>query len=192
MNKIVIGDNTSIGDRAIVHVAKIQGDFPTMIGDHVTISAGSMIHAATIQDHSVVGASAQVLDGSVVESHTIIAPGSVVTPGTRIPSGEMWAGSPAKMVRKLTQEEMDNIATYAKDVTLLAIEHAIECSKDYKQIAADEEAMQDKEERDPDYFQPRTTDQGDIQGMGEPGRIFNSILTRPEEGLKAMQKEEKK
>lgn len=173
-------------------MAKIQGDFPTLIGDHVTISAGSMIHAATIQDHSVVGASAQILDGSVVESHSMIAPGSIVTPGTRVPSGEMWAGSPAKMVRKLTPEEMANFATYAKDIALLATEHAFECSKDYKQIAADEEAMQDREERDPEYFQPRDVDPSDVQGMGEPGRIFNSMLTRPEEGLKSMQRDEKK
>jgi len=151
-----------------------------------------MIHAASIHDHSVVGASAQILDGSIVESHSIIAPGSIVTPGTRVPSGEMWAGSPAKMIRKLTSDEIATITTYAHDVVLLATEHAFECSKDYKQLAADEEAMKDKEERDPDYFQPRDVDPSDVQGMGVPGRIFNSILTRPEEGLKSMQKDDEK
>jgi carbonic anhydrase/acetyltransferase-like protein (isoleucine patch superfamily) len=191
VNKITIGENTSIGDRAIIHVAKIQGDLPTIIGDNVTIGAGSMIHAATIKDHSVVGASAQVLDGAIVDSHSIISPGAVVTPGTRIPSGEMWAGSPAKLVRKLTSEEIASIATYAEDTARSAIEHAVECSKDYKQVAADEEIMRDRLERDPEYFQPRDEDPGDIQGMGEPGRIFDSTLMRPEEGLKMNPKDKK-
>jgi hypothetical protein len=104
----------------------------------------------------------------------------------------MWAGSPAKMVIMLSPEEMSNIDSYAQDVAFLAVEHAFQCSKDYTQIAADEEAMQDREERDPDYFQPRDIDPSYVQGLGEPGRIFNSILTRPDEGLKSMQKDEKK
>jgi len=191
VNKVTIGNNSSIGDRAVVHVAKIQGDLPTTIGDFVTVSAGSMIHAATLKDHSVVGASAQILDGSIVESYSIVAPGSIVTPGTVVSGGEMWAGSPAKMVRKLSSEEIANIATYAEDVVRLAAQHAFECSKDYKQLAADEDEMQDKLERDPEYFQPREVDPGDIHGMGQPGRIFDSTLTRPEEGLDIKQKVQK-
>ncbi len=49
VNKVVIGENTNIGDRSVVHVAKIQGDYPTFIGDNVTVGPGAIIHAATIR-----------------------------------------------------------------------------------------------------------------------------------------------
>jgi carbonic anhydrase/acetyltransferase-like protein (isoleucine patch superfamily) len=184
-NKVTIGENTNIGERATVHIAKIQGDFPTAIGDNVTIGAAAIIHAATVQDSVLIGASAQVLDGSVVGSNSIIAPGSLVTPGTKIPSGEMWAGSPAKMVRKVTGEDIASITDSAEDMAELAALHAGECAKDYKQLAADEEAYEDKKGRDEDYFQPTGEDPNDVGGQGAPGRIFDSTLSHPEEGLKS-------
>jgi len=50
------------------------------------------------------------MDGAVVGHRSILGPGSLLKEGTRIPSGELWEGSPAKFVRKLTEEEMNNIA----------------------------------------------------------------------------------
>lgn len=97
VNKVVIGENTNIGDRSVVHVAKIQGDYPTFIGDNVTVGPGAIIHAATLQSNCMVGAGAQVLDGAVIESLAIIAPGAVVTPKTVVPMKQLWAGSPAKV-----------------------------------------------------------------------------------------------
>ena len=114
VNHVKIGTASSIGDRAVVHVAKIQGDSPTIIGDHVTISAGALVHAATLKDSVVIGEMAQVLDGAVVESNSIVAPASVVTPGTTVKSGELWAGTPAKKVRELTEEEKIGIVTLGK------------------------------------------------------------------------------
>lgn len=184
VHKIVIGQNSSIGDRALVHVAKIQGDSPTMIGDSVSVGPGAIIHAATLKDNIIVGASAQVLDGSVVETNSIVAPGSVVTPGTTVPSGELWSGSPAKLERKLTAEELANIISVSEDTAELAVLHAGECEKDFQQIAADEEEYEDKEIRSPDYFQKTDTDMNDVLGQGAPGRIFDSTLTKPEEGIK--------
>mmetsp|Transcript_12072 Transcript_12072/g.25162 ORF Transcript_12072/g.25162 Transcript_12072/m.25162 type:complete len:289 (-) Transcript_12072:269-1135(-) len=191
VNKVTIGDNTSIGDRAVVHVAKIQGDFPTIIGDNVTVGPGATIHAATLMSSCVIGASAQVLDGSVVESNSIVAPGSVVTPGTKIPTGELWSGSPAKSERKLTDDELAGIPGSADSTKDLAILHALECAKDYKQVAEDEELYEDNLERHPDYYARGSEDDapdGDVLGQGAPGRIFDSTLTHPEEGLKYMQK----
>jgi carbonic anhydrase/acetyltransferase-like protein (isoleucine patch superfamily) len=188
VNKVTIGENTSIGDRAVVHVAKIQGDHMTSIGNNVTVGPCALIHAATVKDSSVVGASAQVMDGSVVETHSMIAPGSVVTPGTTVASGELWAGSPAKKVRALTADEIASIAAMATDKTEMATLHAVECSKDYKQLAEDEEQYEDNRIRDEDYWQQGATDDGDVLGQGAPGRIFDSTLTHPEEGLKMKNK----
>ena len=106
VNKLTVGDQSSIGDRAVVHVAKIQGDFATSIGNMVTIGAGAIIHAATIHDKVMIGESAQVLDGAVVESNSIVEPGAIVTPGTVVNGGELWSGCPAKKVRALTEEEI--------------------------------------------------------------------------------------
>lgn len=188
---MTIGENTSIGDRAIVHVAKIQGDLMTSIGNNVTVGPCALIHAATVKDSCVVGASAQVMDGAVVETHSIIAPGSVVTPGTKVASGELWSGSPAKKVRALTADEIASIAETAADKTEMAALHAVECAKDYKQLAEDEEQYEDARIRDEDYWQPNAPgddSDGDVLGQGVPGRIFNSTLTHPEEGLKMKNK----
>jgi gamma-carbonic anhydrase len=191
VHKVVIGDNTSVGDRAVIHVAKIQGDFPSIIGDNVTIGPGAIVHAATLKDSCVVAASAQVLDGAVVESNSIVAAGSVVTPGTVVAAGQYWAGNPAKMVRKVSEEELQLMASNALDTLELARMHAYECDKDLEQLTKDEEAYEDATTRDPEYFQPSPDgqkDEGDVLGQGSPGLIFDSVLTNPEEGLKFNQK----
>ena len=193
VNKVTVGSKTSIGDRAVVHVAKIQGDRPTFIGDNVTIGAGAIIHACNIDDFVVIGEMAQVLDGATVGSNSVIAPGSVVTPGTKVPSGELWSGSPAKKVRALTSEEIASIAETAHDTLELAYLHAVENSKDYRQLVTEEEDRLDRFLRGDDaWFDPNQPDPNDVLGQGAPGRIFNSTLTHPEEGLKFKLEREKK
>lgn len=192
VHSIVIGDNTSVGDRAVIHVAKIQGDFPSVIGDNVTIGPGAIVHAATLKDGSVVGPSAQVLDGAVVEENAVVGPGAVVTPGTVVKGGEYWLGSPAKMVRKVTAEELRSASENSLDTLELARMHAVECGKDLDQILKDEEAYEDAMTRDPEYWQPSDEkDPEDVLGQGAPGLIFDSALTNPEEGLKLKQKQAK-
>ncbi|KAG7368620.1 hexapeptide repeat-containing transferase [Nitzschia inconspicua] len=184
VNYVTIGSKSSVGDRAVVHVAKIQGDFPTKIGNNVTIGAGAIIHACTIDDLVVIGETAQVLDGATVGTNAVVAAASIVTPGTKIPSGELWAGSPAKKVRALTSEEIASIAESAHDTLELAYLHAVENSKDYKQLIEEEEDRLDRKLRKDAWFDPNIPDPEDVLGQGVPGRIFNSTLTNPEEGLK--------
>lgn len=184
-NKVTIGENTNIGDRAVVHIAKIQGDNPTLIGNGVTVKPGAIIHAATLKDHSVVGAGAQVLDGSIIGSNSIVEAGAIVSPGTTVPDGEVWSGSPAKMIRKVTKEDIESITDSAEDMSELAALHAEECAKDYHQIAQDEEDYEDNENRGSDYWRKDSpmADE-DVLGQGSPGRIFDNTLSNPEEGLK--------
>lgn len=189
VHRVVIGENTSVGDRAVIHVAKIQGDFPSLIGDNVTIGPGAIVHAATLKDNAVVGPSAQVLDGAVVEKNAIVGPGAVVTPGTVVGEGEYWLGSPAKLERKVTDEELQTAGVNALDVLELARMHALECDKDLEQLTKDKEAYEDATERDPEYWQPTGEKAADdVLGQGSPGLIFDSVLTNPEEGLKFNQK----
>mmetsp|Transcript_17336 Transcript_17336/g.48041 ORF Transcript_17336/g.48041 Transcript_17336/m.48041 type:complete len:286 (-) Transcript_17336:238-1095(-) len=186
VNKITVGSKTNIGDRAVVHVAKIQGDHATFIGSNVSIRAGAVVHACTIKDFVMIGESAQVMDGAVVESNSIVAPGSLVTAGTEVPSGELWSGAPAKKERALTTEEIAFIAESAHDTLELAYLHSVENSKDYKQLVTEAEDQLDKELREEGeaWFDPNSPDPEDVLGQGAPGRIFNSTLTNPEEGLK--------
>ena len=184
VNTVTIGDRTSVGDRAVIHVAKIQGDSPTQIGNQVTIGAGALIHAATLKDGCVVGESAQVLDGAVVEAGALVGPAAVVTPGTTVPAGEVWAGSPAKKVRQLTPEEVEGLASRAIETASLAAEHALENSKDYKQILEEEELADIEEYLDESAPRKPPTDLSDVLGQGHPGHIFRSTLSHPEEAVK--------
>jgi len=192
VNTLKIGSKTSVGDRAVVHVAKIQGDNPTYIGDNVTIGAGAIVHACTIEDLVVIGESAQIMDGASVSTNSIIAPASIVTPGTKVPSGELWSGSPAKKVRSLTADEIASISESAHDTLELAYLHAVENSKDYKQLIEEDEDRLDRKLRKKAWFDPNIPDPDDVLGQGVPGRIFNSTLTNPEEGLKFKAKRDAK
>lgn len=184
-NKVTIGSKSNIGDRAVVHIAKIQGDYPTSIGDNVTVKPGAIIHAATLKDFSVVGEGAQVLDGSIVGSNSIIQAGAVVSPKTTVPDGEVWGGAPAKMVRKVTKEDIESIVSLSEETSELAALHAEECSKTYEQVMQDEEDLADSLARGEDYWKKDQTQEEDVLGQGAPGRIFDNSLTNPEEGLKA-------
>jgi gamma-carbonic anhydrase len=194
VNKITIGSKTSIGDRAVVHVAKIQNDFPTHIGNNVTVGAGAIIHAATVHDSVVVGEMAQVLDGAIINSNSVIAPASIVNPGTQIPSGELWAGAPAKKSRALTPDEISNIAALAKDTMTLALQHAIENAKSHDQVLEEKELADIEEYMDEDdKEEPENDVDTDILGQGEPGRIFRSKLSHPEEAFEEeMKKKQQK
>lgn len=127
MNSVKIGENTSIGDRVVVHVSRnsLQGvkPLPTLIGDNVTIGQGALIHGCTIEDNAMVDIGATVMDGAVVSNNSVLGTGSLLTEGQRIPSGEFWAGSPAKFVRKLTAEEIKSIKETADKVKALADKH---------------------------------------------------------------------
>ncbi|KAL7569060.1 hypothetical protein ACA910_016903 [Epithemia clementina (nom. ined.)] len=179
VNTVKIGEGTSIGDRAVVHVAKIQGDHPTQIGNHVTIEAGALVHAATLEDGVVIGESAQILDGSVVKANSMVVPGSIMTAGTKTAVGELWGGSPAVKIRALTEEEIARAKATAFKTIELASLHDLELSKDYKQVVEDEEEeFVIEHESDPHTPKP-PVEKADVLGQGAPGQIFRSTLTHP-------------
>jgi gamma-carbonic anhydrase len=104
VHEIRIGERTNIQDGTIVHVT--GGKLGTYIGSDITIGHGAVIHACRLEDGCFVGMGAIVLDGAVVETGAMVAAGAVVTPGKRVPVGELWAGNPAKFLRKLRPEEI--------------------------------------------------------------------------------------
>jgi carbonic anhydrase/acetyltransferase-like protein (isoleucine patch superfamily) len=104
VNSIRIGSRTNIQDGTTIHVTRDTG--PTTIGSGVTIGHAVLLHACTLQDNCFIGMRATVMDGAIVESGAMVAAGALVTPGKRIPSGQLWAGSPAKYFRDLSAEDV--------------------------------------------------------------------------------------
>jgi len=107
MHWIRIGAGTNIQDGAVLHVT--PETHPLRIGAGVVVGHSAVVHGCTIEDHVLVGIGAHVLDGAVVESFAQIGAGAVVTPGTRVPSGYLVLGVPARIARPLTHEEKQNI-----------------------------------------------------------------------------------
>ncbi|MCB1556118.1 MAG: gamma carbonic anhydrase family protein [Alphaproteobacteria bacterium] len=118
VNEVRIGARTNIQDGTVVHCTyKGHG---TYIGDDVTVGHGAILHACTVEDFGFVGMQACVMDGSVIESHAMLAAGALLTPGKHVPTGQLWAGRPAKYMRDLTQEERDYILWSAGHYVALA------------------------------------------------------------------------
>lgn len=101
--EIKIGDRTNIQDGTIIHVTR--NGHPTIIGKGVTIGHQALLHACKLEDNSFVGMSATVMDDVIVESGAMVAAGALVTPGKVVKAGQIWAGSPAKYFRDLTEDE---------------------------------------------------------------------------------------
>ncbi|HUB45262.1 MAG TPA: gamma carbonic anhydrase family protein [Acetobacteraceae bacterium] len=100
---IHIGARTNIQDGAIIHVD--SGGFSTTIGDDVTVGHNAVIHACTLKNRAFVGISATVLDGAVIEEGGMLAAGGLLTPGKVIGPNELWAGTPARLLRVMTGDE---------------------------------------------------------------------------------------
>lgn len=102
---IRIGNNTNVQDNVVIHATYRKS--PTNIGNNVTIAHGAIVHGCTIHDNVMIGMNAVVLDDAVVESNSIIAAGSVVTKGTRVESGSIYAGIPAKKIKEISPELLE-------------------------------------------------------------------------------------
>jgi carbonic anhydrase/acetyltransferase-like protein (isoleucine patch superfamily) len=102
INVIRVGRRTNVQDGAVVHVTR---ELPAIIGDDVTVGHKAMIHGCRIENASLVGMNAAVLDRAVVGPFAVVAAGSVVKEGFVVPEGTLVAGVPARVVRPLTEEE---------------------------------------------------------------------------------------
>ena len=111
-NAIVVGKNTNIQDCSVVHVERHQG---VVIGDNVTIGHGAIIHSCTVGNHVLIGMGSIVLDGAVIGDHCMIGVGTLITQGKEIPAGSLVFGNPGKIIRPLTEEEIQSIAKSAEN-----------------------------------------------------------------------------
>ncbi len=105
VNYIRIGEMTNIQDCSMLHVTNNR--FPLNIGNSVTIGHSVTLHGCTLKDLCLIGMGAVILDGAKIEEKSMVAAGAVVKPNFIIPSGTLAAGVPAKVVRDLTKDEID-------------------------------------------------------------------------------------
>ena len=111
VHRIRIGARTNVQDGAVVHVQ--SGTHPTTIGDEVTIGHGAIVHGCTIEDRCLIGMGAILLNGVRVGTGSIVAAGSLLTEGFEVPPRSLVMGSPAKIRRVLTDDEVASIRGYA-------------------------------------------------------------------------------
>lgn len=121
VNIVRIGEDTNIQDGTVIHVATFgQGSF---IGDRVTIGHAALIHACTIEDDAFVGMQACVMDDAKVEAGGMLAAGALLTPGKVVPSGQLWAGRPARYVRDLNEDDIKTMKWSWAHYVKLAQQH---------------------------------------------------------------------
>lgn len=116
VNSIKIGSRTNIQDGAVVHCTYQKA--ATTIGDNVSIGHRAIVHGCTVEDNSLIGMGAIVMDHAVVEKNCIIAAGAVVLENSRCESGYIYAGIPAKKVKQLTAEQIEGLRKTANNYVM--------------------------------------------------------------------------
>ncbi len=114
-DKIEIGKRTNIQDNATIHC---DPGFPAILGDDCIVGHNAIIHGAELKNNVLVGMHATVLNGAVIGEYSIIGANALVTAGTEIPPRSLVLGSPAKVVKTITEQQMqdirENAAVYVK------------------------------------------------------------------------------
>jgi carbonic anhydrase/acetyltransferase-like protein (isoleucine patch superfamily) len=123
VHHIRIGARSNIQDGAVLHVTHdgpySPGGFPLLIGADVTVGHGAILHACTIEDACLIGMHATVLDGALVRRHSMVGAGALVAPGKIVGEGELWLGNPARMMRRLSDEEIERLYYSARQYVKL-------------------------------------------------------------------------
>ena len=116
---IKIGNKVNIQDGAVIHCTYQK--HPTIIGNNVSIGHRALVHGCTIHDNVLVGMGAIVMDNVVVEENVLIAAGAVVLENSRLESGHIYAGVPAKKVKTISEETFkDTIERIANNYVMYA------------------------------------------------------------------------
>ncbi|MCO8162264.1 gamma carbonic anhydrase family protein [Pseudomonas sp. 21LCFQ010] len=123
---IHIGEDSNVQDGTVMHTDK---GWPLTIGKGVTIGHNAMLHGCTVDDYSLIGINAVILNGAKIGKHCIIGANSLIGEGKVIPDGSLVMGSPGKVVRELTDAQksmleasaahyVHNAQRYASDLAL--------------------------------------------------------------------------
>jgi len=120
-DKIEIGERSNIQDGSVIHVDE---GVPTRIGNDVSIGHNTMIHGCTIGDGSLIGIGSVILDFANIGRYSLVGANSLITEGKEFPDRVLILGSPAKMIRELTDQEVSQLQVNA--------DHYAKKSRDYQ------------------------------------------------------------
>ncbi len=109
-DSVTIGANSNIQDCAVVHM---DDTFPVTIGEGVTVGHHAVVHGCTVGNNSLVGIHAVVMNGARIGRNCLIGSNALVTEGKEIPDGSLVLGSPGRVVRDLTREEIEEISFFS-------------------------------------------------------------------------------
>jgi len=123
---IRIGKDTNIQDNAVLHISH---GVPCVIGDMVTVGHNAILHSCTVEENCVIGMGSIVLDGAVIQKDSIVGAGALVTGGKTFPPRSLILGSPAKSVRELTDEEIEESRLHTRRYVETARYNAEACGK---------------------------------------------------------------
>ncbi|HJE02410.1 gamma carbonic anhydrase family protein [Aliarcobacter thereius] len=123
VNEVIIGKNSNIQDLSCIHTDK---DSKTIIGENVTVGHKVILHGCKIEDNCLIGMGATILDNAVIGEGSIVGANSLVTYGKVFPPKSLIMGSPAKVVRELSDDEVKGLKEHAL--------HYVEYKNDYKYI----------------------------------------------------------
>jgi carbonic anhydrase/acetyltransferase-like protein (isoleucine patch superfamily) len=119
VNHIRVGAGTNIQDACVIHVSR-GAQFPAIIENEVTVGHSATIHGCHIETGSLIGIGAIILDGARIGKNSLVAAGSLVTPNTVIPAGSFVLGSPARVKRELTDDEIANLQKFWQNYIALS------------------------------------------------------------------------
>lgn len=129
VSSIRIGARSNVQDGAILHVsrpsARNPGGAPLVIGGEVTVGHGVILHGCTVGDRCLLGMGCLVMDRAVLEAQVLLGAGSLVPEGRVLQAGWLYLGRPAKAVRPLTPEELEQFARQADNYVRLAAEYRV-------------------------------------------------------------------
>ncbi|HKL13775.1 MAG TPA: gamma carbonic anhydrase family protein [Halanaerobiales bacterium] len=120
LNQMILGKGTNIQENSALHV---DTDKPLNVGDYVTVGHNATVHGCTVKNNCLIGMGAVILNGAVINENSIVAAGSLVTENKEFPPGSLIMGSPAKVVRELSKEEIASIQESAEHYMELAQAH---------------------------------------------------------------------
>lgn len=103
---IEIGAGSNVQDNATVHVSR--GTHPCRIGAGVTVGHNAVVHGCTVGDDCLIGMGAVILDGAVIGEGAIVGAGALVAMNTQVPPRSLVLGTPARLVRDLTDDEVES------------------------------------------------------------------------------------
>ncbi len=120
-DRLTIGNNSNVQDGSVLHA---DPGYPLTLGENVTVGHLVMLHGCTVGDGSLIGIKAVVLNGARIGRNCLVGAGALVTEGKEFPDGSLIVGSPARVVRQLSEEQIANVQRAAA--------HYVENAKRYQ------------------------------------------------------------